>query len=30
VHTFLGRRAPEPDTPPLGLNLKKKAEPWDD
>jgi ubiquinone/menaquinone biosynthesis C-methylase UbiE len=30
VHTFLGRRAPEPDTPPLGLNLKKKAEPRDD
>jgi ubiquinone/menaquinone biosynthesis C-methylase UbiE len=30
VHTFLGRRAPEPDTPPLGLNLTKKAEPRED
>ena len=25
VHTFLGRRAPEPTTPALGLNLRKPS-----
>jgi ubiquinone/menaquinone biosynthesis C-methylase UbiE len=29
VHTFLGRRAPEPTTPVLGLNLVKAAPPDD-
>lgn len=27
LHTFLGRRAPEPSTPPLGLNLSKITPP---